>query len=67
MRRAGSLIVALALCAGLPGRTRMAQAQGYAERKIITRIVPVYPELAKCMHVNGVVKLEVSDSGGWER
>jgi outer membrane biosynthesis protein TonB len=59
MRRAGSLIVALALCAGLLGRTSTAQAQSYAERKIITRIAPVYPELAKRMHASGVVKLEV--------
>jgi TonB family protein len=52
-------MVTLALFAGLFTRTSTAQAQGYAERKVVNRIAPVYPELAKRMHVSGVVKLEV--------
>jgi TonB family protein len=59
MRRACSLIVALTMCAGLFTRVSAAQAQGDAARKVIIRIAPVYPELAKRMHVSGVVKLEV--------
>jgi TonB family protein len=59
MHRAGSLLVALALFAGLFTQTNTAQAQGHAERKVVNRVAPVYPELAKRMHVSGVVKLEV--------
>ena len=29
-----------------------------AERKITTRVAPVYPELAKKMHIHGIVKIE---------
>jgi TonB family protein len=28
------------------------------ERKVITRVAPVYPELGKKMHLQGVVKIE---------
>jgi TonB family protein len=59
MRRVGSLIVALALCAGPLTRTSTGQVQRDAERKVIIRLAPVYPELAKRMHVSGVVKLEI--------
>jgi TonB family protein len=58
MRRR-SLIVALTLCASLFARTGAAQTQGHEERKVITRVAPLYPALAKRMHVGGVVKLEV--------
>lgn len=59
MRRAGRLIVAVVLFTGLFARVSAAQSPGDAERKVIVRIAPVYPELAKRMHVSGVVKLEV--------
>lgn len=59
MRRAGTLIVALVLCAGPFSRSSPGQAQGHAERKIVSRVAPVYPDLAKRMHVSGVVKMEV--------
>jgi len=49
----------MVLCTGLFVRVSTSQAQGDAERKVIVRIAPVYPELAKRMHVSGVVKLEV--------
>jgi|SRR5580658_355541 TonB family protein len=58
MRRA-SLIVTAAVCAGLFTRTCKAQAPDHAERKAISTIAPVYPELAKRMHISGLVKLEV--------
>jgi TonB family protein len=35
------------------------QGQSYAGRKIVSRIAPFYPKVAKRMHVGGVVKLEV--------
>jgi TonB family protein len=59
MHRGRSLIVALALSAGLFMPAGTAQTQGHADRKVLDRIAPVYPELAKRMHVIGVVKLEV--------
>lgn len=30
-----------------------------SERKISSRVAPVYPELAKKMHIHGVVRMEV--------
>jgi TonB family protein len=30
-----------------------------SERKIASRVAPVYPELAKKMHIHGVVRVEV--------
>jgi TonB family protein len=60
MRRVGILIVAAAvLFAALPTRTSTAQTQGHPERKVVRKIAPFYPDLAKLMHVSGVVKLEV--------
>ena len=38
----------------------VAQTQGQSERKVLTKIDPVYPLLAKRTSVRGVVKLEVS-------
>ena len=59
MRRVGILIVAAALFAALSTRTSTAQAQGHQERKVVSKIAPFYPEIAKHMRLNGVVKLEV--------
>jgi TonB family protein len=57
--RPKSLTVVLTLCAGLFLHTGAAQTQGHEDRKVITRVAPLYPALAKRMHVGGVVKLEV--------
>ena len=35
-----------------------ASAQTNSERKVASRVAPVYPELAKKMHIRGVVKIE---------
>lgn len=59
MRRVGVLIVAAALCAALSTRTSSAQTQDHPERKVVGKIAALYPDLAKLMHVSGVVKLEV--------
>jgi len=59
MHRAGSLIVAVATCASLFTQTGMAQKQGHAERRIVSKVAPVYPDLAKRMHVGGMVRVEV--------
>ena len=59
MRLSSLLIVVLVLSAGLFGRISVAQTQGHQDRKVITKVAPVYPVLAKRMHVGGTVKLEV--------
>jgi TonB family protein len=59
MRRASSLIVAMALGAGLFAWIGRAQAGGPAERKTVDKVPAVYPEVAKRYHIRGLVKLEV--------
>ena len=59
MRVGGSLILVLAVCAGVFPRAGTAQEQGHVNRKVISRVAPAYPALAKRMHVTGAVKLEV--------
>ena len=59
MRRVGSLIVVLALSPGLFMWTGPVQAQEHADRKVVSRVAPVYPELAKRRHVGSVVKVVV--------
>lgn len=59
MRRVCRLIVTLALFAGLFPQAGTAQAPSPAERRAIVRVAPVYPEIAKCNRIRGVVKLEV--------
>jgi TonB family protein len=62
MRRVGSLIVFAALFAALFTRSSTPQTQTKShteERKIVSRVAPFYPEMAKRMNLSGVVKLEV--------
>src|ERR1700674_2054902 len=59
MRRASSLIAVAALFAALLTGTSKAQTPGHEERKVVSRVAPFYPEVAKRMLVGGVVKLEV--------
>jgi TonB family protein len=33
-------------------------ASGNSERKVVTRVAPTYPELAKKMHIHGAVRVE---------
>lgn len=59
--RIGALVIAMAIYAGLSTQVSLAQKQDqaeHAERKILTKVDPVYPELAKRMHLGGVVKVE---------
>jgi TonB family protein len=53
------LAVAVAMTAISTTRT-MAQAAPAAgtERKVSARVAPVYPELAKRMHIHGIVRIE---------
>jgi TonB family protein len=59
MRQAGTLMVVMATCVPLFAQTSTAQKTDHPERKIITKVAPAYPELAKRMHVGGTVKVEV--------
>jgi TonB family protein len=44
---------------GLAPRRSVAQDQPEAKRKVVTRVVPAYPELAGKMQITGTVRLEV--------
>jgi len=59
MCRLRRLVVAVSLCAGLLTGIGRAQDSAPAERKVIERVAPVYPDLARRTHLSGVVKLEV--------
>ena len=37
----------------------LAQDQSEGKRKVVTRVVPAYPDLARKMHIVGTVKVEV--------
>jgi len=59
MGRAGKVMFMAALCVVCFTWPGTAQKQDRTERKIVTRVAPVYPDLAKRMHVSGVVKVQV--------
>ena|ERR1700678_4026947 len=50
-------VVAIAGFALVPAQR--VSAQPHPDRRVITRVAPAYPELAKRMHLQGSVKLEV--------
>ena len=53
-RRGGAFLLMLfaLICLGLPSRAE--------ERKVQKRVPPVYPELARRMHITGVVRISVT-------
>jgi outer membrane biosynthesis protein TonB len=53
------LCIAMALFAPLFPQTSIAQTPGHVDRKLISKIAPSYPEVAKQNHIKGFVKLEV--------
>lgn len=53
------LFVAMAVIAALFIQTSMAQQTSHAERRVVSKIVPSYPEIARRNRIKGVVKLEV--------
>ncbi|HWY20994.1 MAG TPA: energy transducer TonB [Candidatus Acidoferrum sp.] len=59
MHRVCNLINVLAVCAGLFTVTGAAQEHKSADRKVINRVAPAYPALARRMHVSGAVRLEI--------
>jgi TonB family protein len=50
---------ALALVLIIPALSRPAQGQEEVTRKIKSRVDPLYPELARKMHIAGTVKLQL--------
>jgi TonB family protein len=48
----------MAFSAGLLPQAVQAQKKEHVERKVIQKVKPVCPDLAKRMHISGVVKLE---------
>lgn len=52
-------VIALGMIAFSPSFS-LAQEQSETKRKIMTRVVPVYPDLANKMQIRGTVKLEVA-------
>lgn len=51
------LVVILALSFSL-AHAQNTTVSSSSERKVSSRVAPVYPELAKKMHIHGVVKVE---------
>ena len=61
MRRLIAISASLLLFGTTPYTTSWAQeTTGDSTRKIVSRVVPVYPELARKMGLEGVVKLQVT-------
>jgi len=55
-----SAFIALSLgVIGISPTLSLAQEQSETTRKIVSRVVPVYPELANKMQIRGTVKVEV--------
>ena len=57
MRKVLAFMTVLCLAASLACAQNVS-AEADAGRKVISRIAPAYPELAKRMHLQGVVKVE---------
>jgi outer membrane biosynthesis protein TonB len=60
MGRSVTLFLATAaiITASLAGAQAANSASASSDRKVATRVAPVYPELAKKMHIHGVVRVE---------
>jgi len=57
--RKSVLLIAVALVALTTGlATAQNSATSNSERKIASRVAPSYPELAKKMHIHGIVRVE---------
>lgn len=57
-RKISLTLVAIVLVATTTLIASAQSAPGNSDRKVATRVAPVYPELAKRMHIHGVVKVE---------
>jgi len=54
--------VAVSVCALMLVLLLVSTAAAGADRKVKTQVAPIYPELAKTMHIQGTVKVEVTIS-----
>lgn len=57
-RRSVLLSIALITCFGSLAVAQSSGGENNSDRKIATRVPPVYPELAKKMHIHGAVRVE---------
>jgi TonB family protein len=58
MRRIPIWFVAIIVCTAMTTPVA-AQTRGALNRKIVSKVAPVFPELAKHMNIGGTVKVEV--------
>jgi TonB family protein len=58
MRKKIVLLAALIIL-GANALAATSNEQTNSDRKVLTHVSPVYPELAKKMHIRGIVKVEV--------
>jgi TonB family protein len=58
--RSSIRLVAVALVALTTGliTAQSGPAPAHAERKVLSRVTPTYPDLARKMHIHGVVRVE---------
>lgn len=57
--RTTALFLAIVVMVTTLAGAQNATANTNLDRKVAARVAPVYPELAKKMHIHGVVKVEV--------
>ncbi len=60
MRKTSLLLAALLLATATTMVAAQTASSGGSDRKISARVAPVYPELAKRMHIHGVVRVEAT-------
>jgi TonB family protein len=58
MRRRVLLLAVVIATLAVSLLTAQTASESHSERKIASRVTPVYPELAKKMHIRGTVKVE---------
>ena len=58
MRRGVLLLAAIVALTAIQATAQAALDSTHLDRKVASRIAPVYPELAKKMHIRGTVKVE---------
>jgi TonB family protein len=56
--RSSIRLVAVALVVLTTGLVSAQSAPAHAERKVLSRVTPTYPDLARKMHIHGVVRVE---------
>jgi len=59
MRRFPAMLVGLLLLGTMPGPRLLAQ-EFAGGRKVVSKVIPLYPELARRLKLEGTVKLEVT-------